>query len=341
MALKRGLSGIFVLLAVFASYQRAAANTYKIILKGKVMMEDGTPPPFTLAVERYCSDSFGSGPGPLTNRKGEYVWQLEVDPLATKACFLRATHAGYTSTSIDVGSLDVTKTVIELPPVTISTAVPDPYALIVSENNLTGKTKSPWNAAMKALDNSNFAEAASQLQTAVSNSPKFAEGWHALGVVDERLQKQADARQAYEHAIDANPKLLVPYVTLARLCLKTKDWDCTIKTADSLNKADAKKLYPEIYLHRAVAQYQTKDLAGAESSVQDYLKLDPKHKKPRAEYVLGRILEAKGDAAGAKEHMAKYLELDPGATDKSAVQAHLQSLGQSGATAPDPELEPL
>jgi len=264
---------------------------------------------------------------------------LEIDPLASKACWLRATHAGYSSTSVDVAGLDTTKTVIELPPVTISASVPDPYALVVSENNLTGKTKGPWNAAMKALDSSNYPEAANQLQTAVNNSPKFAEGWHALGVVDERLQKRDDARQAYEHAIEANPKMLVPYVTLARLCLKTKDWAGALKAADALMKVDSKKLYPEIYLHRAVALYGMKDVDGAQASVQEFLQLDTRHKKPRAEYVLGRILEAKGDTAGAKEHISKYLELEAGASDKSQVQAHLQNLGKPDNV--EPELEPL
>ena len=339
MSYRRGLQGVFLVAALFLLTQPAAANTYKIILKGKVVMEDGSAPPFTLGVERICSDSFSSGPGPITNKKGEYIWQLEVDPLATKACVLRATHAGYISTSVDVGNLDVTKTVIELAPVTISASVPDPYTLSVSENSLTGKTKGPWNNAMKALDSGNFGEAAGQLQTAVSNQPKFAEGWHALGVVDERLQKRDDARQAYEHAIEANPKLLVPYVTLARLCVKSKDWECTLKAADSLMKVDTRKLYPEIHLHRAVALYYTKDLNGAESSVQEFLKLDSKHKMPRAEYILGRVLEAKGDAAGAKEHISKYLELDPGAADKKAVQEHLQNVGKLDAA--EPELEPL
>jgi hypothetical protein len=61
---------------------------------------------------------------------------------------------------------------------------------------------------------------------------------------------------------------------------------------------------------------------------------------PRAEYVLGRILEAKGDVTGAREHMSKYLELDKKAPDPEAIQVHLKGLGNSGSGgAPESELE--
>jgi tetratricopeptide (TPR) repeat protein len=194
---------------------------------------------------------------------------------------------------------------------------------------------------MKALDAGNSAETGRQLEAAVAASPKFAQAWHALGVVDENLQKRAEARQAYEHAIESDPKLLQAYVALARLCIKTKDWECATKTADALIKADSKRTYPEIYLHRAVARYELKDLGGAETNVQEALRLDPKRKRPRVEYVLGRILEAKGDAGAAREHMAKYLELEPNAADVDIVRAHLQNIGKLPVEGLEPEVEPL
>src|SRR5205814_327698 len=93
----------------------------------------------------------------------------------------------------------------------------DPYAVNVSETNIPSRAKSAFERAMKAIDNTDFAEAARQLEAAVTSSPKFAQAWHALGVVDERLQKRNEAKEAYEHAIEADPRLLPPYVTLARL----------------------------------------------------------------------------------------------------------------------------
>jgi Tfp pilus assembly protein PilF len=333
--------GVSLMAMLFGGVQPAAANTYPIIVKGTVVMEDGSPPPFSAAVERICSDSSGSAPGPTYNKKGEYVWRMEIDPLATRACVIRATHAGYVSTTLDVSGLDTTKTMLALPPLVFSAAVPEPYSINASESNVPSRSKAAFTQAMKAVDAADFAEAGRQLQTAVAASPKFAQGWHALGVVDERLQKQAEAKDAYEHAIESDPRLLAAYVTLARVSLKMKDWEGASRAADALIKADSKRTYPEIYLHRAVARYELKDLAGAQANAEEALRLDPKHKKPRAEYVLGRILEAKGDAAAAREHISKYLELDPNASDVDVVRAHWQGLGKPEGAVVDPELEPL
>jgi len=330
-----------ITIAALAVLESAAANTYPIILKGKVTMEDGSPPPFTVGIERICSDEAGSAPGPITNKKGEYQWRMEIDPLATRDCYIRATHTGYTSTTIEVQGLDTTKTLAEMPPMVMSSLVSDPYTIHASESNLPGRAKSAFDAAMKALDAGNFAEAARQIDAAVTAYPKFAQGWHALGVVDERLDKSSEARDAYQHAIQADPKLLQPYVTLTRLAIKTKDWETASKTADALIKADPKRLFPEIYLHRAVARYELKDFDGAVGAAQEAIRLDPNHKRPRAEYVLGRSLEAKGDAAGAREHIAKYVELDPMAADIELVKGHLQFIGKPEAAGVEPALENL
>jgi hypothetical protein len=84
-----------------------------------------------------------------------------------------------------------------------------------------------------------------------------------------------------------------------------------------------------------------KDLNGAEMSIQEAIRLDAGHKKPREEYVLGRILEAKGDVNGAREHMKKYLELEPAPLDVDRVKTHLENLGKPEAGVVDPSLEVL
>ncbi len=319
----------------------ANADTYKIILHGKVVMEDGSAPPVIVAIERICSDSFGSAPGPVTNKKGEFIWQMEIDPLDARDCRVRASHTGYTSTSVEVSGLDTTRTALDLPPIIISASVADPSAIIVADSGIPGRARKDWDAAMKALDVPDMAEAGRRLEAVVAESPKFAQAWHGLGVVDERLKKQAEAKAAYEHAIESDPKLLPAYVMLARLCIKTKDWEGAEKAAAALLKADPKHHYSEIYLHLAVARYGLKDLSGAEESVQEAIRLDATHKRPREEYVLGRILEAKGDTNGAKEHMAKYLQLDPAPSDVDLVKQHIERVGKPTAGDIDPDLEPL
>jgi len=330
--------GICLVAILVCVTQPAAAENYPLIVKGKVTMADGSPPPFTAGIERVCSDAAGSAPGPITDKKGEYLWRMDVDPLRSRACFIRATHPGYTSSTIDISALNgYTNTVTTLDTLVLSGRTSDPYSIVSNDANIPSKAGGPWKAAMKALDTSNFPEAATQMQAAVAAAPKFAIGWHALGVVQERLDKMSDARTAYEHAIEADPKMFAAYLTLTRLCLKTKDYQCAAKTSDALIKVDSKKTVPEVHLHLAVARYGLKDLDGAAASAQEAIQ----RKLPRAEYVLGRILEAKGNAAGAREHMTKYLDLDKNAPDAELIRTHIQNVGKGDAAGAEPELEQL
>ena len=338
MATMRVFLGTCLAASLFCSVRPASAEVYSLIIRGKVTMPDGSPPPFTVSIERVCTDLQGSAPGPLTNKKGEYTWRMDVDPLNTRKCQLQASHPGYVSTNIDISALDgYINTVTTLDPLVLMNKVSDPYSITTSASNVPSRTGSAWKAAMKALDDRNLPEAETQLKAVVAGSPKFATAWHGLGVVEEYQDKLAEARDAYQHAIDADPKMFAAYVTLTRASLKAKDWEGAAKTADSLIKADSKKTYPEIYLHLAVARYELKDLDGAAASAQEAIK----SKIPRAEYVLGRTLEAKGDAAGAREHIAKYLDEDKKTPDAEIIRAELENIGKPGASGVEPELERL
>jgi Tfp pilus assembly protein PilF len=319
----------------------AFGDTYSIILHGKVEMEDGSPPPIIVSVERVCSNHYGDMPGVLTNKKGEYIWRMDIDPMEARDCVLRVDHAGYSSTVVEVSGVDTIHTTLDLPPIKLHTSAADPYTLHFSEANIPGRARKDWKAAEKAVDNQNLPEAEEHLKAVADASPKAAEAWRNLGIIEENLQKPALARTAYEHAIAIDPKLLPVYFTLARVCVKTKDWNCVAKNADTLIALDSKHDFPEIYLHQAVARYELKDLKGAQESVEEAIRRAPKNKLPRAQYVLGRILEAKGDVKGAKQHMEEYLTLQPGAPDIDVIRGHVNGLDNPQAAGADPDLEVL
>jgi Flp pilus assembly protein TadD len=315
----------------------AAGDTYQLILRGKVTMPDGSPPPKSVGIERVCSDTQGSAPGPVTDKKGEYLWRMEVDPMRTRTCRLRATLAGYVSTEIDISGLNSYSNT-DLAPLVLSARGADPNTIQVLESEVPAKAQPAWKAAMKALDSSNMAEASRQMDLAVKAAPKFPQGWNALGIIYEKRQMPAEAKDAYQHAIDQDAKMLPAYLNLARLSVKSKDWDTASKASDVLIKAD-KRIFPEIYLHQAVAKYQLKDLPGAEAAAQEAIRMDPIYRMPRTEYVLGRILEAKGDTAGAREHMMKYLDLAPNAPDATQIRAQMDGLGKPDGPGGDIPLE--
>src|SRR5579862_1600133 len=103
-----------------------AAGQYKVILNGRVTLEDGSAPPFTAGTQRLCSDLQGSAPGPITNKKGEFQWQMEFDPFLTRTCWIEATYPGYVSSRQDISGVNATShdPTFTLPPLILSRAVP-------------------------------------------------------------------------------------------------------------------------------------------------------------------------------------------------------------------------
>lgn len=314
----------------------AFGDTFTYIFTGKVLMEDGSPPPKAVGIERLCSDNNGSAPGPFTNKKGEFTWRMEINTDSTRACVVQAILQGYASTQVEihVNTHTANLSAMALPDIMLISKNQDPKVLVISYDGVPTKATRFWREGMQSLDKNDFASAAMQLEEAMATSPKFARGWHTLGLVYINLQKFDQARADFQKSVDADPKYLPGQVMLDRFCVRDQDWGCVTKASDEVNKLDAKKAFEsEMLTHQAVVKFAMKDISGAESLIQQSISSDKGHKNPRAEYVLGRILEAKGDLNGAKEHMNKYLEMAPDTPDADRIRAHLQIMGKPGSDA--------
>ena len=313
------------------------AEETEVILRGKVAMLDGSPPPKSVGLERVCSDRQSNRPGPITNSKGEYIWRMMVDPMRTRQCFLKATLAGHESTEIDISALNgYTSRNQDMETLILRPAdSQNPRLINGAEAGVPGKARNDWKAALAALDAGDNATMIVRLQAAVAAEPKFARGWHTLGIVLENTRRMPEAREAYQKAIDADPKYLEPYVTSGQLAIRASEWQKAIDLSKALIAVDKKRVYPDAYLHMAIAQFQMKDLAAAEASALEALNPKQDNKALRAEYVLGRILAAKGDLAGARQHIERYLQVKPDALDAGEIKASLATLGQPGNAEPE------
>lgn len=344
MALRSGvLSTAVAAAAVFVTQFPALAGTTTIILKGKVVMIDGSAPSKAVAIQRECSDQ-GSAPGPLADKQGNWVWSQALDPMTQRACILEAQLEGFVSSRFEIGSIPLSayqgSGVLNIPDFVLQPKDSGDLSTMVlpDENKIPAKADKEWKAMLKSLQSRNEPGAIGHLEAAVQAAPKFPDGWNLLGAMYERNEQPEKAREALQKAMQQNPKLLGPEVRLARICDAAADWACAAKASDALIKAEP-RFYPEIYLHQAIARLGLNDLDGAQMSIQTEMKLDPNHRYPRAEYVLGRILLAKGDSSGAKDHMTAYLAQDPGAPDAARIKAQIENLGK--ADAPKPELSSL
>ena len=62
-----------------------------IILHGKVTMDDGSPPPKMVVLERFCSDQVAPDNVAYTDKNGQFTWKMEFDvnagaPLQSPRC---------------------------------------------------------------------------------------------------------------------------------------------------------------------------------------------------------------------------------------------------------------
>ena len=303
-------------------------------------MEDGSPPDRSIGIERFCHDT-GAQRESQTDKKGNFLWVMEIDPLSYRACVLRASFVGYESTVVDISAFNWS-TDPNLPALVLrrrESGSSNEDLNIFYEDGVPLAARNAWNSAQKLSQKKNWQAAEHELRVAVQAAPKFTRGWYALGVACSRQNKPAEARDAFQHVVDLDPKSLEAYLLLARESIAAKDWSAAEKTAAALIKQDAKQRFPEIYLHQATARYHLNDLDGAEASARTGIGLDRRREVPRAEYVLGVILEAKHDYAGAREHLLQYLTLDSKADDAAEVRSRMENLGRSQAQDAEPQLE--
>ena len=325
--------------------QEILQDVQTIIMEGRVVMPDGTPPPKSVGIERVCSDSNGDAPGPTTDKKGHYIWTQKLAPDVQRDCHMQARLTGFTSTRFQLGDMKMSDFTagtkkVQIPDLVLSpkdNGVANNVAL-VDPSEVPGKARDAYKLASKALDANNVEEGMRELKIVVAAAPKFGAGWTNLASVYERQRMLMDAKDALQHAIEADPKAPAPYLRLARVANKLGDWDTAAKSEDSLLAIET-RYYPEIYLHQAITRFEKKDFAGAEESIKTLQSMDPAHKQVRAEYVLGRIALAKGDVPAAKEHIANYIKLDGAAADIPRIQALLDSLGSGAGSQTDLPLE--
>jgi VWFA-related protein len=340
-------------------------------------MEDGSSPGKLIAVSRVCPGAASKIIATASGKTGEYLWQAQATDLGIGAvggglggtetaevlmrgagggqdslggdvlgaagfgvanCVLRAELTGYRSSSIELGDASLLKEP-RLPVLVLSPNRPGMDLAVDQTGPVPRAIRTSWGSAQKAMLAQNWTEAEHQLQAVTDTDPKFRLGWVASGMVDHNLQKYTEAREAYRRAVALDPKALPTQLMLVRANLESRDWAETIRTAGDLIAADPKHKYLEAYLDEAVAKYHLTDLDAAEALIKELLQLDQAHQLPRAEYVLGMILEGRKDIASAREHMQKYLQMQPGATDAPLARARMNNLGKDRTGAPDDEID--
>ncbi|MCL4401830.1 MAG: hypothetical protein M1436_04070, partial [Acidobacteria bacterium] len=252
-----------------------AASGQDWYLTGKVVMEDGTPPPGPVTIEKFCGGTSVSREG-RTDAQGRFVLRnMGKDMLVggaggvslnaldethfalggmTGACLLRASLPGYHSNTFDLSERRPVDDP-NLPPFVLTRGGPDAMFKATSADSLPNAARRAWERAGKASGKKDWAETERQLRAAVQASPKFTDGWRMLGMACQNQHKLDGAREAYRHAIANDPKFPGTYALLAPLEIEAKEWDKALQTSQTLIRLDTKRRYPEAFLNKAAAEY--------------------------------------------------------------------------------------
>jgi Flp pilus assembly protein TadD len=327
---------------------RFTEPTSPIFLTGTVVLEDGSPPPESVVVQRVCG---GGTPIPEahTDDRGRFSIELGRDSTVRldaeygltggpdardlMGCELRADLPGFSSDAIDLS----TRRVMDSPNVGsivlrrlegVTGSIFSMTALRASRDAKRAFEKGHELAADEKLD-----EAREEYEKALRLSPGYASAWYELGLVHEMQHRPKDARAAYREAIASDPEYVKPYRRLSTLAFVEQSWEEVAATAGRIVDLDPVS-YADAHLHLAAASFFLGRLATAERSAREAIRLDARGAIPNARYVLGVVLVSKGDSAGAARFLRDYVEMAAAGPDVDRAKSLLEQLEAAEANPP-------
>jgi hypothetical protein len=167
-----------------------------------------------------------------------------------------------------------------------------------------------------------------ELEKSVDAYPEFAEAWQFLGETYLLEGRESEAKDAFRHAIEADPQYIAPYANLGELELRANN----IEEAARLT-GRAIELNPfsigSHYFH-AVAQYYLGDLDKAEESIRKVQQSSQAASFPMSHRLLGGIYSERGKYSAAAEEFDRFLATNPPERDAEEVRKILEEWRAAG-----------
>jgi tetratricopeptide (TPR) repeat protein len=330
-----------------------------VYISGKVAMQDGSPVPPSVTIQRICSGM--TKIVAYTDSRGRFSFQwnngnevisdasdagsprvhagfggsqsagaanpMASDPYSSRImnCQLRANAAGFTSDAVNL----VNRRTGDDPDIglIVLRRIPGIEGTSVSVTSMMAPkdARKAYEQGLQSVLKNKPADAEKEFEKAVAVYPNYADAWVSLGKLRLRRQSVEPGRTALLKAIELDPKLIVPYLELGFLSVSQAKWQASadyMGRAVELDPVD----FPEAWYANAVANYNLGKYDAAEKSAREAVKLDPRHANPRSGYLLGLVLAEKHDFAGAAAELKTYMQLAPGAPDAAQVKDQLAQL---------------
>jgi len=328
------------------------------------MLEDGTPPPDSVTIERVCNGVVR--PEGYTNSKGNFSFELGrnsaimadastssglddgvfgrsstmggrnqtlgamgqntgINERQLMGCEIRANLPGFRGDSVMLAG----RRFMDNPDIgTIilrRIANVEGFTFSMTTALAPKEAKKSFEKGLDLAKKKKNPEALAEIEKATAAYPKYAIAWFEQGRLYEQAKRFDEAQKAFESAVAADSKYVKPYVNLAYLHAQKKDWEKTAELSAKGIKLNPFE-YPQLHYVNAISNLNLGKLDDAEKAAREASKLDPKGQMPRIDQLLGVILVQKNDIKGAKESFANYLKKDPMAADAEQIRTQMARL---------------
>ena len=332
-----------------------------LYISGAVVMQDGTPPPEPVAIERVCGGA--AHKEGYTDSKGRYQIQLGqnfelqdvsessnvssglggmnggsgfgnpvggVNPRDLIGCEVRAMLPGFQSSSAMI-RVEGAFGEIRMDTITLQRlGGGEGTTISLTTMQAPKNARKAYEKAQKDVAKDNLKDAEKELTKAVEEYPRFAAAWALLGMIHQGNKQVDEASKDFQQAINADPQYAKPYFGLAVIAATQQNWKDTVRMSQQVNRL-APLAYPEAYFFGGVANYNLGNMDDAERNMRKFISLDNEHRRPVAALYLGDILARKQDFAGAAQQAKAYLALAPNAPNSENVREKLKQLEQLSA----------
>jgi tetratricopeptide (TPR) repeat protein len=359
------LRALVIFLIVLTGRSRAwGQSEVSFLISGDVRLEDGTPPPDAVQINKVCdgrttaaasTDTMGhftfsvdghsktvaADAGAATAQASDLNKALNAsstqytNPISTelRGCELQAVLSGFRSENVRLVIHDTSDDgrvgTIILHPLSRS------GALTVSATTAAAPAaaRKAYDKGMESMVKEKWDAAESELTKAVTIYPKFAIAWYQLGQVRQKRNSPAGALEAWKEARKQDPKYIKPYESLATVADRQGDWTAAEENSRALLQLDPDD-FAGAYLINAVANANLNHIDAAELAARDGLRVDKGRKVPRLNYVLGLLLINKQQYAESAKYLRAYLELAPNARDAAMVREQVAKLDRQAEAGP-------
>ena len=280
-------------------------------VSGRVVV-GGIPIPEPAFVTVSCGEKSWAG---YSDRHGDFIAVVKG---GSSECVVEATIIGYGRGIEKVTAMarDVTVTIHPL-------VRQDGTSVSYSQLAAPMPARKEFQKGVESLQAGKWTIAEASFRKAIAAFPDYALAWDELGYVLEKLGKLPEASDAYSKALAIDGRLFSAYARRAVLESSQQHWDKVAATTDAAIKLDPFD-WPDLFFYNAVAYFNLGRLELAEQSARRAIASDTGKRLPRAHYVLGKILAARGDYRGSVDEMSMYLDLLPGAADAASVRQEIR-----------------